>query len=494
MDAVPGGSIESKQSCALARRTTQIHDPRCCAPLRVAARPGSRAQPVTNASGAGPPLASILPTSARASDDGHLQIGGCDLVTLAAEYGTPLYIYDETTIRDICREYRHEFQRRLPQLRVLYAGKAYLSPALVSILAQEEMGLDIVSGGELHIARAGGFPPERMAFHGNNKSEAELGEALDAGLGRIIIDNEHELDLLERLVAQRGGKPSVMLRVTPGVDAETHVKTTTGLRDSKFGFPLDSGDAERAVERMLAADALDLTGFHIHLGSPIYKTEPYVDGIDVMTRFAADMRDRHDYTWREFSPGGGFAVGYTPDGLPPSIATYAETVANALHAACERHGLPLPEVHIEPGRSIVARAGVALYRVGSRKEIPGLRTYVALDGGMADNIRPAMYGSAYTALLANRVHDAAEETVTLAGRFCESGDVLVKDVALPRTQPGDLVAIPSSGAYNLAMESNYNLAQRPAVVFVQDGVARLTRRRQTYDDLLALDVLPEVSS
>ena len=238
----------------------------------------------------------------------------------------------------------------------------------------------------------------------------------------------------------------------------------------------------------MAAPGLDLTGFHIHLGSPIYETAPYEAGIAVMTQFAADMQDRHGFTWRQFSPGGGFAVGYTGDGLPPPIATYADVVADSLRAECERHGLPLPEVHIEPGRSITARAGVALYRVGSRKEIPGVRTYVAVDGGMADNIRPAMYGSQYEVLLANRLDAPAEETVTIAGKFCESGDILVKDVDLPKTEVGDLVAIPASGAYNLAMESNYNLALRPAVVFVRDGEARLTRRRQTYTDLLALEL------
>ena len=433
------------------------------------------------------PLAPLFPITAEVADGGRLRLGGCDVAKLAAEYGTPLYIYDEATIRQMAREYRQGFSDRLPSARILYAAKAYLSPTLARILAEEEVGIDVVSGGEIYVARAGGFPPDRMAFHGNNKSAEELTLALDAGVGRIIVDNAHELELLSRLAAGRGVRQPVMLRITPGVDAHTHEKTTTGLRDSKFGLPLASGAAEAAVQAALAAPGLDLTGYHIHLGSPIYETDPYIFGIEVIAEFAATMRDRHGFTWREFSPGGGYAVGYTPDRLPPAIAAYAEAIATALRSSSEQHGLPLPEVYVEPGRSMVARAGVAVYSVGARKEIPGVRTYVAVDGGMADNIRPAMYGSVYTAAVANRMQDAPEETVTIAGKFCESGDVLIKDIPLPRLQAGDLLALPTSGAYNLAMESNYNYAQRPAVLFVRDGMARLVRRRQTLEDLLALE-------
>ncbi len=487
MDGSAGRTVESKSRAMSRRRTDPTRRELRAASPRMAAPLSRRPNPVTISADAGLPLASILPLSSKASPNDHLVLGGCDVVDLTAEFGTPLYIYDEATIREMCRAYLRDFRERLPGIRVLFAAKAYLSPALARILAEEGLGMDVVSGGELHVALAGGFPAARIAFHGNNKSEAELAQALDAGVGLIIIDNSHELGLLSTLVADRGITQAVMLRVTPSVDAHTHVKTTTGLRDSKFGFSLETGDAERALQAVLQAEGLDLTGFHIHLGSPIYETAPYQVGIEVMAQFAADMRDRHGFIWREFSPGGGFAVGYQADGLPPSIATYADVVADTLRAGCERHGLPLPEVHIEPGRSIVARAGVAVYRVGSRKEIPGLRTYVAVDGGMADNIRPAMYGSAYEAFLANRLHAEKAETVTIAGKFCESGDILVQDVELPLTVPGDLVAIPASGAYNLAMESNYNLALRPAVVFVHEGKARLTRRRQTYDDLLALE-------
>ena len=435
------------------------------------------------------PYADILPLTAAADDAGRLSIGGCDLRELAERFGTPLYVYDEQSIREACRAYRGAFEAELPSVRVLYAAKAWLSPALTRILVDEGLGMDVVSGGELHTALAGGMPAEQIGFHGNAKGADELEQALDAGVGRIIVDNDDELDTLDRLTQERGAAQTIMLRITPGVNARTHVKTTTGLRDSKFGFPLPSGQAAAAVERALAAPGLELSGFHIHLGSPIYDLQPYRDGIAVAAGFAAEMQQRHGYRWREFSPGGGFAIGYTDDRLPPTHAAYAEAVSGTLRAACEDHGLPLPEVHIEPGRSVVGRAGIALYSVVSRKEIPGTRSYVAVDGGMADNVRPAMYDSQYRALAAERMRAPVERTVTIAGKFCESGDVLVRDAELPDLQPGELIAMPAAGAYQLAMESNYNLALRPAVVLVRDGEARLARRRQTFEDLLALETL-----
>ena len=435
------------------------------------------------------PYAEILPLTAEADAEGRLAIGGCDLRGLAERFGTPLYVYDEHTIREACRSYRRAFEAQLPSVRVLYAAKAWLSPALARILVEEGLGMDVVSGGELYTALAGGMPAEQIGFHGNAKGIDELDQALNAGVGRIIIDNDDELDALDRLTRERGVPQTVMLRITPGVDARTHVKTTTGLRDSKFGFPLPSGQAAAAVERTLAAPQLDLSGFHIHLGSPIYDLQPYRDGIATAAGFAAEMQQRHGYRWREFSPGGGFAIGYTDDRLPPSHEAYAEAVSQALHAACEDHGLPIPEIHIEPGRSIVGRAGLALYSVVSRKEIPGTRAYLAVDGGMADNVRPAMYDSQYRALAAERVFAPCDQTVTVAGKFCESGDILVRDAALPELRIGELLAMPAAGAYQLAMESNYNLALRPAVVIVRDGEARLVRRRQSFDDLLALEVL-----
>ena len=430
-----------------------------------------------------PMSAEILPISASIKNN-RIAIADCNLRDLAEQFGTPLYIYDEETIRTICRQYISSFEQRLSGVRILYAAKAYLSPALVSILVEEGLGIDVVSGGELHIAQTGGMPPEHIGMHGNAKSRTELIQALNANIGRIIIDNEDEINLLDQLTRNRSQTQNVMLRITPGVDARTHTKTTTGLRDSKFGFPLPSGQAASAVQQVLSTPHLNLTGFHIHLGSPIYTTDPYKQGIAVATAFASEMRNQHGYEWREFSPGGGFAIGYTHNHLPPSIDDYAKNIATALHTACKEHKLPIPEVHIEPGRSIVGRAGVALYSVVARKHIPGVRKYIAVDGGMADNPRPALYESTYEALAPEKITEPTTDSVTIAGKFCESGDILVKDAQLPELVPGDLVAIPASGAYQLAMESNYNLALRPAVVILNNGKPRLIRHRQTLNDLL----------
>ncbi len=433
-------------------------------------------------------LREVLPLGAAASDDGVLQLGGCDVRDLADQFGTPLYIYDEQTIRQTCRDYLGGFRAQMPGARAHYASKAWLSPALVSILVEEGFGLDVVSAGELHVALAGGMDPEQIGFHGNGKTPAELEYALDAGVGRIIVDNDDELALLDALTRSRAAEQRIMLRITPGVDAQTHAKTTTGLRDSKFGFPLPSGQAEAALVRALEAPFLDVTGFHIHLGSPLFNVEPYAEGIATIGEFAAAMKQRHGYEWREFSPGGGMALTYTADRIAPASERYAVQIAEAIHTACDTHGLPMPDVHIEPGRSVVGRAGVALYSVVSRKHIPDTRDYVTVDGGMADNIRPAMYDSRYEAAAAEQMHTVPGLTVTVAGKFCESGDVLVRDAVLPSLQPGELIAIPAGGAYQIAMESNYNLALRPAIVMVQDGDARLVRRRQTLDDLLLLEL------
>ncbi|MCY4618174.1 MAG: diaminopimelate decarboxylase [Chloroflexi bacterium] len=433
-------------------------------------------------------LADVLPFTAQADEDGVLEIGGCNVRELAQEFGTPLYIYDERTIRETCRAYLRDYQAQLPGARAHYASKAWLNPALTRILVEEDFGLDVVSAGELHVALAGGMDPEQIGFHGNGKTRAELEYALDAGVGRIIVDNDDELAVLDELTRKRAQEQRIMLRITPGVDAQTHAKTTTGLRDSKFGFPLPSGQAEAAVVRAMQAPFLDLTGLHIHLGSPLFNVEPYADGIATIGQFAAEMKQRHGYEWREFSPGGGMALTYTADRVAPETDIYAVEIANAIHTACDTHGLAMPDVHIEPGRSVVGRAGVALYSVVSRKHIPETRDYVTVDGGMADNIRPAMYESTYEAAAAEQMNTVPSLVATVAGKFCESGDVLVRDANLPALQLGELIAIPASGAYQIAMESNYNLALRPAIVMVNDGDAQLVRRRQTLDDLLLLEL------
>ncbi|HEU4758783.1 MAG TPA: diaminopimelate decarboxylase, partial [Dehalococcoidia bacterium] len=327
-------------------------------------------------------------------------------------------------------------------------------------------------------------------FHGNNKSEEELREALDYGVGRVVIDNFHELHLLNGLAQGLGRRQPVLLRLSPGVDPHTHAYTTTGTLDSKFGVPLPTGQGEAALRRALEAPGLELVGLHVHLGSPVFELEPYRQAVDVTLAFAAEMRDRYNFRMREFSPGGGFAAQYVEEQPAPSPGDYAEAVVSAFREACAAHGLDLPTLIVEPGRAIVARAAVALYTVGSSKDVPGVRRFVSVDGGMADNIRPALYGSRYSALVANNPLDQRRETVTIAGKYCESGDILLRDAELPPLEPGDVLAMPAAGAYALAMASNYNLSQRPAVILVKDGQARLMRRRETYDDLMRPDVWP----
>ncbi len=438
-----------------------------------------------------PALVPIFPRTADVTPDGHLALGGCDAVELAGEFGTPLYVFDEDELRATCREYREAFAEQYAPSAVAYASKAYLARWLAALVAEEGLGMDVVSGGELVVARAAGFPMERIIFHGSNKSEQELREAVDAGVGRIVIDNFRELELLPRIAGEAGRRQPVLVRVSPGVDPHTHAKTTTGIVDAKFGFTMEGGKAEQAVEQAQASPDLEVLGLHYHLGSPIFELEPYWQANEVMIAFARDMRDRHGLELREYNVGGGFAAQYVRDKPAPSAAQYAQAVAESLREALAKHALPEPMLFVEPGRAIVARAGVALYTVGARKEIPGVRTYVSVDGGMADNIRPAMYDARYEALVANRATEPPAERVTIAGKYCESGDVLIKDIELPALSAGDVLALPASGAYCPAMASNYNLSQRPAVVVVREGHARLVRRRETYDDLMRADIWNE---
>lgn len=436
----------------------------------------------------------LWPITTGVTAAGYLAVGGCDLVALAREWGTPLYVYDEATLRDRCRRYRAAFAAHYPAAEVVYAAKAYLSPALLAILRDEGLGLDVVSGGELGMALRCGFPPARIVFHGNNKSPAELRAAVEAGVGRIVVDNALELERLSALGEETGRPIPILLRLNPGVEAHTHEYRQTGVIDSKFGLPTIDEQAARAVARALAAPALNLLGFHAHVGSQIFALAPYRQTVAALCRFAAAMRDRHGFVPRELSPGGGLAIAHTAGeaGEEAALDDLVATIAAATREGVTRHDLPQPRLVVEPGRSIVGPAGVALYTVGAIKDIPGVRRYVSVDGGMADNIRPALYGAEYTARVANRAGDTREtERVTIAGKYCESGDILIRDIALPPLAPGDLLAVPAAGAYCLALASNYNLAPRPAVVFVRDGQACLARRRETLDDLLRAEVMPE---
>ncbi len=436
------------------------------------------------------PLAAILPVTAAVNEAGHLTLGGCDAVELAREFGTPLYVFDEETLRGRCREFQSEFRSRYPDTVVAYAAKVYLGRALAAILVQEEMALDVVSGGELAIAASVSFPPERIYFHGNNKSALDLREALDYGVGRIVIDNFHEMQLLNGLSQGAEKRQPVLLRLSPGIDPHTHAYITTGTVDSKFGIPLATGQGEAAVRQVLEMPGLELVGLHVHLGSLVFELEPYRQAVAVVLAFAAEMAKKHGLRLKEFSPGGGFAVQYVEGRAPPSVAEYAETITSAVTEGCQEHGLPLPRLIVEPGRAIVARAAVALYTVGSSKDVPGVRRFVSVDGGMADNIRPPLYDARYEALVANKALETRRETVTIAGRYCESGDILIRDAELAPLEAGDILAMATAGAYALPMASNYNASLRPAVVLVNDGEAKLIRRRETYEDLMRADIWP----
>jgi diaminopimelate decarboxylase len=432
----------------------------------------------------------LLPDTARVSAEGHLELGGCDVVSLAAAYGTPLYVYDEATIVNRARGYRDGLKAAYDgESLVCYAGKAYCAPWLLRLVASLGLGLDIVSGGELYAAGVAGFPAARTYFHGNNKGEDELALALDAGVSRVVVDNLEEISRLSRLAVQRGVEQKVLLRVAPGVEAHTHAHIQTGALDTKFGVSIQTGAAFSAARSVFDAPGLELVGLHAHIGSQVFELEPYRETISRVFALSAQLSAAFGFELRELSPGGGFGMRYTPFDELLSAAEVTRAIADAVCVAAREAELAeLPLLTIEPGRSIVGPAGVAVYRVGSVKEIAGVRTYVAVDGGMADNIRPTAYGAVYTPLLANRALDAVDSVVAVAGKYCESGDVLVREARLPMPRVDDLVAVPGSGAYHLAMASNYNLSLRPAVVVVADGQARLVRRRETYEDLLRTEL------
>ncbi|MBU2609056.1 MAG: diaminopimelate decarboxylase [Chloroflexi bacterium] len=430
---------------------------------------------------------SLFPLTAEVSDRGHLVVGGCDTVDLATEFGTPLYVFDDFTLRHKCREFVAEFGQRYTGTGVVYAGKAFINRAIALLLEEEGLGLDAVSAGEMAIAHSAGFPFDRVYFHGNNKAANEVKLALQWQVGRIVVDNLPELKLVGDLAKECGANPDILLRLTPGIDPHTHQYIATGIIDSKFGFSLSR--AEEAVALAMSMPEVNLAGLHFHLGSLIHEVEPYLEAIEATLNFAAEMNRKHAFELTELDIGGGFAVQYTLDSPAPPISTYAEAITARVTYKCQELGMALPHLVIEPGRAIVGQAGVALYTVGVVKDIPGVRCYVSVDGGMADNIRPALYGSEYEAVVATKMREKATDTVTIAGRFCESGDILIRDIALPSINAGDIIAIPDCGAYCLPMASNYNAFLRPAIVLVREGEARLIRRRETFDDLTRCDLV-----
>ena len=429
----------------------------------------------------------LLPDTAARSPGGALRIAGCDVADLAERFGTPLYVFDEATLRSRLRAYRDGLRAWPAGGDVLYSAKAYLSPAMVRLLVEEDCGVDVVSGGELEVALRSGMAPGRIGFLGNNKEPWEVEAAVEAGIGHLVVDSERELDLLAALPA--GAHVGGMIRLSPGIKPDTHDYISTGQLDSKFGFGIETGQAARALRRALEVDALDLHGVHMHIGSQIFDLRSYPAALEIVAGFLAEARRELGFAARTLSVGGGLGIAYTDDDDPPTVSEFMQIVTTSVERTFAELGLATPALHVEPGRSVAGPAGVAVYRVGARKEVPGVRTYVAVDGGMADNIRPKLYGARYQPMPVSG--DGGEhEVVSIAGRYCESTDILAHDVSLPRLRPGDLIAVPAAGAYTLSMASNYNASMRPAVVFVADGEARLVRRRETVDDLLSCEVVP----
>lgn len=421
---------------------------------------------------------------------GHLAIAGCDTLELAEQFGTPLYVMDEPTIREKCRSLRAAYEKRYPNSLMLFAAKSFLNLAIVRIMDEEGMGLDLSSGGEVFTARQAGFPMERAYLHGNNKAAWELALAMDSGIGRIVLDNEREMAMLQEIAAARGQVQDVMLRVTPGIKPQTHSFIQTGQIDSKFGLGMGTGCAMKGLATALQMPNLRIIGMHCHIGSNIMGLDSFEMAARMMVRFAAQVKDQLGLVTEELNLGGGVGVRYQQDDQPPSPEDYAEAVITGLNDEITKYGLPQPKLLQEPGRSIVGEAGTTLYSIGTIKDVPEVRRYVSVDGGMSDNPRPALYDAKYSALVANKPDAPLTQKVTVAGKHCEC-DNLMFDLWLPEVNPGDILAVQTTGAYNYSMASNYNRFTRPAVVLANEGTASIIVERETLEDLLSHDRIPE---
>ncbi|MBY0117614.1 diaminopimelate decarboxylase [Paenibacillus xylanexedens] len=421
---------------------------------------------------------------------GHLEIGGVDATDLKEQFGTPLYVVDEQLVRERCREYMDAFRASGLGFQVAYASKAFCVMAMCALAAEEGLSLDVVSDGELFTALQAGFPAERIHFHGNNKTLEEIEMALDAEIGCFVVDNFNELHLLQAVAADKNRKVNILLRVTPGVEAHTHEYISTGQTDSKFGFDIGNGTAFEAIDLASKQSNLVLLGVHSHIGSQIFEVEGFQMAVQRVAEFAASVYERLNVAFKVVNLGGGFGIRYIDGDTPLEVAQYVKAITDAVKNHFAQIGYAVPEIWVEPGRSIVGEAGTTLYTVGTSKDIPGVRKYVAVDGGMTDNPRPALYESKYEAVLANRANEAAQETVSVAGKCCESGDMLIWDLDLPKVESGDLLAVACTGAYNYSMASNYNRIRRPAVVFVKDGQGDVVVRRETYQDIIQNDLVP----
>ncbi|WP_213423212.1 diaminopimelate decarboxylase [Bhargavaea massiliensis] len=422
------------------------------------------------------------------NSNGHLEIGGVDAEELARIYGTPLIVYDIALVRDRARSFLKAFEEEGVSGQVAYASKAFSSIAMFRIVRDEGLSLDVVSGGELYTAIRSGYPAERIHFHGNNKSEEEIRMAFREGVGCIVVDNFHEIGLINRISEELSLPMDVLIRVTPGIEAHTHDFITTGQEDSKFGFDLNNGQADEAFRLLSGISRVRILGLHCHIGSQIFDTAAFNLAAGSLMQKVAEWKEQHEYTCPVLNLGGGFGIRYTEEDHPLEPEEYVRAMIRTVKEAAEESSYPVPELWIEPGRSLVGEAGTTLYTAGSEKEVPDVRNYLSVDGGMSDNIRPALYGAAYSSAAALRMDEPHTSAYTIAGKCCESGDKLIEKAYLPEVEPGDLIAVFCTGAYGYAMASNYNRMPRPAVVFVEDGDHRAAIRRETYDDLIRLEL------
>ncbi len=431
----------------------------------------------------------LKPITLKTNANGNLEVGGCDVVELAEKYGTPLYVIDEATLRGICKDYKKAFSG-YEKINMMFASKSLCTMATSAILAQEGFGFDVVSAGEIYTVYKAGVDMSKVLFNGNNKSFDELTLALELGVGRISVDNFFELALLDEIAKSQKKTVDILLRITPGIECHTHEYIQTGHLDSKFGFDLTQID--EAVELILNNYTnLRLHGLHAHIGSQIFETKVYHDEIEILIKEIARLDEKFGLKLDEINVGGGLGVKYTEEDLPPSTFEIAEVIINSLNENIKKYGIEPPSLFIEPGRSIISTAGVTLYTIGSSKQVPHGKKYVAVDGGMADNPRPSMYQANYSAEIANKKENAALQTVTIAGRFCESGDILIKNINLPEPVEGDILCVYNTGAYNYSMASNYNRVQKPQMVIVNNSKSDIIINRETLEDLISHDIVPD---
>lgn len=424
------------------------------------------------------------------NEQGHLTIGGVDAVEIAKEYGTPVYVMDEALIRKNCRLYLNSIRKACGGKGLaLYASKAFSCAYVLKVAKEEGMGLDVVSGGELYTAIKADFPAEKIYFHGNNKTPEELKMAVDYGVGRYVVDNKYELELLNKIAQEAGKKVSILFRIKPGIDAHTHDFIRTGQIDSKFGFALETGEAMAAVKHAMEYPHLNLVGMHCHIGSQIFDFDPFELAAEVMVGFLGDIKEETGLELEELNLGGGYGIRYLPSDDPIGYGDYIGKIAETVERCAAQRGIKMPMILMEPGRSLVGSAGITLYTVGAVKDIPGVRRYVSVDGGMCDNPRYILYRSQYAAVLANKANAKPVSEVTIAGKCCESGDLLGEHMMMPQIQPGDILAMEATGAYNYSMASNYNRIPRPPVVMVKEGKTKVIVKRETYEDLVKNDVL-----